>query len=133
MAIGFRYFVVGSDDTVERWAQTRFNRVWDGSEPLPEFAARRLRYALVVVETHEREVIAIRGVEWNVMEIGPGGKHDRMAAMRDAVAVTSAVNTPYPSPIADARRRFYNRRVHWEPTRALRAAVLGAVLSGRTR
>lgn len=133
MGIGLRYFAVSSDDTVKRWTQARFKRVWDGSEPLPEFAGRRLRYALVIVETYEREVVALRGVEWNVMALDPAGKHDRMAAMNDAVAVMSAVNTPYPSPIADARRRFYHRRVHWEPTRALRAAVIGAALCGRAK
>jgi hypothetical protein len=133
MGIGLRYFVIGSDDTVERWAQTRFKRVWDGSEPLPEFAGRRVRYALVIVETYEREVVAIRGVEWNVMAIDLAGKYDRTAAMTDAVAVMSAANTPYPSPIADARQRFYNRRVHWDPTHRLRAQILNAALSGRTK
>jgi hypothetical protein len=133
MRVGVRFFVVKSDDTFERWSQARFNRVWEGDEPVLEFAGRRLRCAVVFVETKGRKAVNVRGVEWNVLAMDITGRHDRMSALRDAVDVVSAATSPYPSPIADARRKFYDRKAHWEPTPALRAAILDAALNVSAR
>lgn len=133
MGMGLRYFVVRSDDTFERWSEARLNRVWDGEEAVPEFAGRRLRYALVFVETKERKVVGVHAAEWNALAIDATGTHNPVARMRDAIEVVGAAQSSYPSPIVDARKTFYDRKAHWEPTPALRRAILDAALSGRAK
>src|SRR6266511_2878128 len=98
MGLGIRFFVVKPDDTLERWSEARFNRVWEGDESVPEFAGRRLRYALAFVDTKARKAVRVRKVEWSVLPIDASGRHDRASALRDAVGAMSAATSPYPSP-----------------------------------
>jgi hypothetical protein len=128
MGVGVRFFVVRHDDTFERWSQARFNRVWDGDEPVAEFAARRLRYALVFVDTQARRAVGIQAVQWGVLTMDASGRHDPASALSDAARVMGATSSPYPSPIVDARRKFYERRTRWKPTAKVRAAILDAAL-----
>jgi hypothetical protein len=128
MGVGVRFFVVRPDDTFERWSQARFNRVWDGDEPVSAFAGRRLRYALVFVDTQARRALGVQAVQWGVLRMDASGRHDPEAALSDAARVMGSASSPYPSPIVDARRKFYERRTRWKPTSRLRAAILDAAL-----
>lgn len=128
MGTGLRFFIVKQDDTFERWSEARFNRVWQGNEPVSEFAGRRLRYALVVLDTKARKPVRVRHAEWSIMTLDAAGRHDLVGARRDVAAVVSATVAPYRRPIADARRTFYERKAHWEPKAPLQAAILEAAL-----
>jgi hypothetical protein len=124
MGVGARFFVIGPDDTFERWSQARFNRVWDRHEAVPALAGRRLRYALVFVDTQARKAVGVQAVQWGVLT---------MSALSAASGVMGASSSSYPNPIVDARRKFYERRTRWKPTAKVRAAILGAALRAGRR
>jgi hypothetical protein len=128
MAVGARFFVITSDDTFERWSQARFNRVWDRDEAVPAFAGRRLRYALVFVDTDAGRAVGVQAVQWGVLTMDASGKHELASALSAAAGVMGASSSSYPTPIVDARRKFYERRARWKPTAKVRAAILDAAL-----
>lgn len=52
MGIGLRIFLVNDDDSLERLAVARYERLLrrDPEECLPQYAGKRVRYALVAYE-----------------------------------------------------------------------------------
>jgi hypothetical protein len=126
MGTGVRIFVVSSDGTVHRWSYKRFERVFDGREPVGEFAGKRLQYAMVFVDLDQRRPVGVRYAEWRVLRLGESGRHNPRAALRAAVDAFSP--PPLPQSIVDARRRFNRRATSWTPNSKLKAAILDAAL-----
>ena len=101
------------------------------AHPIPQFAARRVRGAEVVVEqAHRRPVKVIRMVFF-MLAFNERGVLDTDALMRQAVA---AFDTLHPqtrsngSTVLEAHSRFVVSGGRWKPTPALEAEIRAAAL-----
>ena len=126
MGTGVRIFVIGTDGDLRKWSYKRFERVFDGEEAVPEFAGRRLQYAMLFLDLEERKPVSVKYAEWRVLRIDGNGLHNPTAAMRAAMDAISPA--PLPAAIVDARARFNRRASTWTPTPKQKAAILEAAL-----
>jgi hypothetical protein len=101
------------------------------AQPLPQFAAQRVRGAEAVVEqAHRRPVKVIRMVYF-MLTFNERGVFDADALMRQAAA---ALDTVHPqtrsngSTVLEAQSRFVVSGGRWKPTPALEAEIRAAAL-----
>jgi len=72
MGIGLRIFLVNDDDSLERLAVARYDRLLRRNleERLPQYAGKRVRYALVAYEVENRKPVEILRIEYNYLSLG---------------------------------------------------------------
>ena len=61
--MGYRLFLFEAEGTMRRIPQRIANGLYVGRSPLPEYAGKRLPYALVWLATDNRRPVAIRHIE----------------------------------------------------------------------
>src|SRR5665213_576803 len=76
-----RFFLIDDDDTLRRLSAKCFNGLInsDPAVTMREFAGRRVRYAVAIVETEQRRVIGIRFVECGFFQFNKVGALDQKA------------------------------------------------------
>jgi len=64
MGTGIRIFFVHDDGSLKRFPVARFGRLFQGhpEECLPEYAEKRVRYALVTLDLENRKPVEILGI-----------------------------------------------------------------------
>jgi hypothetical protein len=141
-----RYFLVHDDDTIERIAAARFERLTrrDSDERWPEHAGKRLRYALYILDQGS-DGPRLTHAEFGFLVLDAEGRRDRAAfekSMHDAVDLMGSVLCP---PASDSNvigsqafaRRRYAVEHKWEPSetivRAIAEAIVDPPSSGRAK
>lgn len=137
MGMGLRIFIVEDDDSLRRMPVERFNRLCcsDRCERCPEYAGRRMRYALVSVNIQNRRARSVLRVECSYLKFDATGAMDwkdleegaRLGTESMAPRVAANDN------VIPAGHLFAAERIRahwtWEPgpslARALREAALG--------
>ena len=78
MATGLRVFLVNDDDSLKRFPLARFERLFQGhpEERLPEYAGKRVRYALVIVDLVNRKPFEILRIQYPILTFDSEGKID---------------------------------------------------------
>lgn len=131
-----RLFLIDDDDTLRRISAKCFNGLInsDPAVTMREFAGRRVRYAVAIVETEQRRVICIRSVECGFFQFNEVGALDQKAwrdtlrAMSDVVSsllhdrMDTTASTAPPSLTRAAHlfaRRSFERPHQWKPTNAM--------------
>ena len=78
MGIGLRVFLVNDDDSLERLAVARYDRLLrrDPGECLRQYAGKRVRYALVAYEVENRKSLKILRMEYNYLFLDSEGRID---------------------------------------------------------
>lgn len=137
MSLGSRAFFLDEDDHLHRVAMKRLTRLLlrrDGSEKFPEFAGRRVRYALVFVELRGRKPAAIKYTEYAILKLDGEGRLDtaeRERAARMAVDMISSRRPETGGTVIDASRRFnkkrYEHEFRWEPSPEIEAAIVRSI------
>jgi hypothetical protein len=143
MGRSLRVFLVHEDDSVERIAAARFQRLWgrrDLSERWPEHAGKRLRYAMLYLDTDDDEMKVLHA-DFSFIEIDAEGRHDEEGyrkTMHDAVNLMSGMGGLYwqnePSNVIGEqafRQRRYKIEHRWEPNAATTRALSDALRGGR--
>jgi len=101
------------------------------AHPIPQFAARRVRGAEVVVEQAHRRPVKVIRLVFFMLTFNERGVLDADALMRQAAA---ALDTVLPqtrsngSTVLDAQSRFVVSGGRWKPTPALEAELRAAAL-----
>ena len=107
----------------------------DPNECLPEYAGKRVRYALVTVETENRKPIDINLIQYSYLSIDSKGRIDTEELEREE-RLSLEMLPPISSEenqqkIIDAQHRFakkqYNERFTWEPSPEIEAAIVKEV------
>lgn len=139
MGHAVRLFLVHDDDSVERFALSRFERLYgrrDPKERLPEHAGKRLRYARFILDTDATTADVVHA-EFGFIQLDAQGRHasgSHHKEIRDAVDMLSVLHTSgWAEPNVLGTREFRQRRFKvehtWTPSdavaRALRAALAG--------
>jgi hypothetical protein len=137
MGIGTRIFFIDDDDTMHRFPLAKFERLrrGDPKESLPQYAGKRLRYALVVLEMENRRPINIIMVQHSYLYFDFEGRIDTSEREK---AATLAVNMVPPSPkerqtgqVINAHHRFakkeHEHRYSWTPTPEIGESIVAAI------
>jgi len=133
MGMSLRIFIVNDDDSLQRVALAKYERMRDRDPRgrLPEYAGKRIRYALVFVDLENRQPVEILQVQYSYLYFDDEGmieSDDIEKATKLALEVLpSVLPKEYGEPVIDARQQFAKRRFdhlyHCEPTAEIEAAI----------
>lgn len=137
MGLGFRIFLFDDNDCLHRLSMKRYNRLFrsEPEERLPQYAGKRVRCALVVLEVVERKPVSIARVEYSIITFDNEGRIDvseREKQMRIAGELFSfAFDKQSSEKIIDAKSHFarkrYEQEFKWRPSPAIEEAIVNAI------
>jgi len=137
MGTGLRVYLVNDNGSLKRFPLARFERLFQGhpEERLPEYAGKRVRYALVAVDLVNREPVEIIGIQYAILTFDSKGKIDAAKLekeMRLGVNMVPIGTTEGTSrKVVDAKHRFLQRRYQnrylWRPTPEIEEAIVKAI------
>ena len=138
MSLSLRIFLVDDNDSLQRLPVSRYNRLLrgEGEECLPNYAGKRVRYALVVVEVVKRKAVDILDIQYSVLFFDGEGRLDRTEQAKEtklAMEVMGPLSKDQDSlQVINARHRFakkrYDHKYSWQPSQEIRAAIVAATL-----
>lgn len=137
MGTGFRVFFFDENDSPRGLSMARYKRLRRGepNERLQEYAGKRVRCALVVLEVEGRKPVGIAHVDYVMVSFDAEGRMDPTELEREARLAVEAL-PPYiheeqSGRIIDARSRFARQRLErefkWKPTPDIQAAIVAAI------
>ena len=141
MGMGTRIFLVDHHDTVRRFPLSRFERLRreDPEDSLPEFANKRVRFALAVLELADRRPVEVTRLKYFLLSFDSKGYLDRSERQKQMKLGASMV-TPYDEQttggsVIDARHHFAKKkfadRYTWTPTPEVETAIFDAIFGKR--
>ena len=141
MGTGIRIFFVRDDGLLKRFPVARFERLMnhDPKECLPEYAGKRVRYALISLDLENRKPVEILGIGYHIITFDHEGKIDDTELQREMrLWVDQMPNgeTRRKNPkVVDAEHRFlqkqYSHRYNWEPTPEIEEAIVTTIFGKR--
>ena len=133
MGTGLRIFLINDDDSLQRFPLARFERLIDRDpkERLPQYAGKRVRYALVIADLVNRKPVEILGIQYSILTFDSEGKIDAAELekeMRLGVdMVPIGTIEPLSRKVVDAEHHFlqkrYENRYLWRPTPEIEEAI----------
>lgn len=139
MGTGLRIFVVKDDDSIERLALARYNRLLrrDPGERLPQYTGKRVRYAMVVLELANRKPAQIMKIQYSFLHFDSEGRIDPAEQKREArlaLEVLPPLSEERQNPqVVDARHKFAKRRYDdeykWAPSPEVEAKIVEAIFA----
>jgi len=134
MGTGIRIFFVRDDGSLKRFPVARFERLMnhDPKEYVPEYAGKRVRYALISLDLENRKPVGILGIGYHIVTFDHEGKIDDTELQREmrlwVDQMPFGLTRRTAHKVVDAEHRFlqrqYHHRYHWEPTPEMEAAIL---------
>ena len=140
MGLSIRIFIVDEDDSLHRLSLTRYERLLrddpDGS--IKEYASKRVRYALIVVDLVNRKPVEVVHAQFSWLSFDSKGRLDRSEKEKEArlaiESIPSLLGEEDSERLVDARHRFakkrYDSEYRWKPTSEIEAAILAAIFGG---
>lgn len=139
MGISLRVFLVNDDDSLQRLSLARFERLRrrEPEERLPEYAGRRVRYALVILQVADRKPLEILRIQYSFLHFDSEGRIDTAEQERQgrlAMEMIHPVVTERRRPqVVESRHKFaqkrYQDRYKWTPSPEIEAAIVEAIFS----
>ena len=137
MGLGTRIFIAKENDSLQRLTLKRYNRLIKGypDEGLMQFAGKRIRYALIVLEIINRKPVEILMTEYSFLAFDPTGRLDaseRQSAARLAMDTLEPF-TPEQKlgKVIDVKHRFakkrFDNRYLWKPTPEIETTIQRAI------
>jgi hypothetical protein len=137
MGTSTRIFLVDDNDTIRRFPLSRFERLLreDPEECLPEFAGKRVRCVLSILELLGRQPVEIIRLEYFVLSFDSQGRLDR-SEREKAKELAVHMVPPYSDrrvaeSLVDAKHHFAKKqfadRYKWTPTPEIEAAIFDAI------
>ena len=133
MGLGTRIFIVKEDDSIERLSLKRYNRLIKRhpDERLLQFAGKRIRYALMVLEMINRKPARILMAEYSFLVFDSEGRLDvseQEKAARLVMDTLEPIDLEQKSgKIIDVKHRFAKKRFDdqylWDPSPEIKAAI----------
>jgi hypothetical protein len=137
MGLSIRIFIVADDNTIKRLPLARYERLLkrDPDERLLEYAGKRVRYALIVVELINRRPVEVVRDEYAYLDFDDEGRlkvseHEQKASLAfDMLSFFSSEQ--HDKRIIDARHKFAKKRYfdkyRWEPTDEIVSSIAEAI------
>jgi hypothetical protein len=137
MGLGTRIFIVKEDDSIERLSLKQYNRLIKGHPDgrLLQFAGKRIRYALMVLEMMNRKPIEILMAEYSFLAFDSQGRLDvseREKSIRLAMDMLEPIASEQKSrKVIDVKHKFAKRRFDdrylWKPSPEIETAIQRAI------
>ena len=137
MMLGTRIFIVKEDDSLQRLSLKRYNRLIKGhpDEGLMQFAGKRIRYALIVLEMINRKPVEIIMAEYSFLAFDSKGRLDAGEREKAARLVMDTLEPiapeQKPGKIIDVKHRFAKKRFDdrylWKPAPEIKTAIQRAI------
>ena len=137
MGLGTRIFIVRADDSLQRLTLKRYNRLIKGypDEGLMQYAGKRIRYALIVLEMINRKPAEILMAEYSFLAFDSKGRlnaGEREKAARLAMDTLEPIlPDKKPEQLIDAKHKFAKKRFDdryiWKPTPDIETAIQRAI------
>ena len=136
MGVGLRIFIVNDDNSLERLALKKYERLMqrDPDISFPQYAGKRVRYAEVAVEFENRKPVEILRMEYFIMQFDAKGQIDGTVQddiMSLGVNLTPPIYFKNDPVVIDAQHRFAKKRFdhqfRWKPTPEIEMAILKAI------
>jgi hypothetical protein len=135
MGLGMRIFIVNDDGSLERVPVGRYNRLLQRhpSERLFQYAGKRVRCAVIVVESINRKPVEILKSQYSYLSFYPDGmlKKGGEGEVKLAMDMLEPVIIERAKQVVDARHKFarklYAREYRWEPSPEIEASIHKAI------
>ncbi|RPJ05795.1 MAG: hypothetical protein EHM37_02175 [Deltaproteobacteria bacterium] len=135
MGLGMRIFIVKDDGSLVRLPFGRYNRLirHDARERLLQYASKRVRCAIIVVESKNRKPVEILKSEFAFLLFDSDGMLEKSgeSETRLAMDMVEPLIAEKNQQVVDSRHKFarkrYVREYRWEPTPEIEAAIWKAV------
>ena len=129
MGFGFRVFFIDEDDSTTRTTLAKFDRLrnQDPKEQLPEYANKKIRYAMAVLEVKGKKPLSVIQIDYGYLSFDSEGKLDPKYLedeMRIAMGCIPFPSLPTslgskPKNVIDAQDKFaikkYRNQFTWKP------------------
>lgn len=135
MGISLQIFIVDDKDTVHRLPLAKYDRLLmqDSKECLPQYASQRIRYALVVVNLHNRRPVEILNFQYSFLTFDDKGRLDPDESEREArlaFDVLGPIDTSSGN-VIDAGHIFAKKRFQdkyrWEASPEIEVAIVNEI------
>ena len=137
MGLGTRIFIVKEDDSLQRLSLKRYNRLIKGhpDEGLMQYAGKRIRYALIVLEMINRKPVEILMTEYSFLTFDSKGRLDASEREKAARLAMDTLESFAPKQksgkIIDVKHRFAKKRFDdrylWKPAPEIETAIQRAI------
>ena len=137
MGMAFRIFLIDDNDSTHRLSMARFERLLqhDPAEGLTQYARKRVRCAIVLLEVMGRKPVAINHIDYPMILFDVDGLIDRAELEKAAGLVVESLSSPTETQlhekIIDAQGCFakerYEHEFKWTPTQEIQASILAAI------
>jgi hypothetical protein len=137
LGIGIRIFVVNDDGSIKRLALVRYDRLLerDPKERLPQYAGKRVRYALTVVDLVDREPAEILRIQYSYLSFDSEGRIDSAEGKREARLLLEILPPEpivrYPWDVVEPKRslpkKCHDDEHKWMATPDIEAAIVEAI------
>jgi len=139
MGTGFRIFLVDDDDSLHHLPMARYQRLRrrEPGESLPQYAGKRVRCAMVVLEVAGRKPISMNRIDYYMLTFDDQGRVDTAELEKEA-RLAVEVLPPYideeqSGRVIDARTHFakkrYEHEFKWTPTPEIQAAIVSEIFN----
>ncbi len=141
MGTGLRVFFVNEDETLKRIPLARYERLLgaDPEERLQEYAGKRVRYALAILEFVNRKPVEIVSIQYSILSFDPSGRIDAGELEKEMklgfkMLQPSAADLDPPNVINAedrfAMKSFYDRYT-WTPSSEVEKAIVETIFGQR--
>jgi hypothetical protein len=135
MGLGMRIFIVKDDGSLERLPFGRYNRLLQRrpSEMLFQYAGKRVRCVVIVVESINRKPVEILKCQYSYLSFDSDGmiKKGSEGEVKLAMDMLEPVIIERAKQVVDARHKFarkrYAREYRWESSPGIEAAIRKAI------
>jgi hypothetical protein len=139
MGISLRIFIVEDDDTIHRLPLAKYERLLkrNSKECLPQYAGKRVRYALVVVDLHNRKPMQILRFQYSFLTFDAEGRFDpadREEETRLAFDIMPPIPISFekdPDNVIEARHLFAEKRFKhkytWTPSPEMESVIVNEI------
>ena len=134
MGTSLRIFIVNDDDSLQRLAVARYERLLKGDpkESLPEYANKRVRYASVALDLVNRVPVEVIYLHYGILCFDGKGRIDEVAQEKEwrlgVELMAPLLPENHPRHLIDARQRFakkrYDDQYRWTPSKEVVAAIV---------
>ena len=137
MGLSIRIFIVEDDDTIKRLPLARYERLLKGDPDvrLSEYAGKRVRYVLIVVDLVNRRPIEVVRDEFAYLDFDQEGRFKEPELEKEESSAFDMLDffslEKQDKRVIDARHKFARKRYfdkhRWQPTDEIVAAIAEAI------
>jgi hypothetical protein len=137
MGTSIRLFLIDHNEFLHPFPMAQLGRLirFDKRVALPEYAGKRIRCAMAILEMAGRKVLGIKHIDYFMLPFDGKGRIDKKEwtrRLRVALELpTSILKGVFPEQVIDARHRFIKRRYDhefkWKPSPKVEEAIVAAV------